>query len=78
MVRTRRPLRARAPLQEGALRIRWPEDNERKEKESFSWHMFQDADWRQDAHLGWHYTASELRKRAEAAKGAEPAHKRHK
>ena len=60
---------------------RWPEDVDRKEKESYSWHMFQDEDWNQDAHLGWRYAGSELRKRAEqaaAAQGAGGAHKRQK
>ena len=54
---------------------------DRKEKESYSWHMFQDEDWNQDAHLGWRYAGSELRKRAEqaaAAQGAGGAHKRQK
>ena len=69
-------------LAKGALRIRWPEDKDRKEKESYSWHMFQDADWygktRKEAHLSWRYTASELQKRTEcaaAAQEAEPAHR---
>ena len=72
-------------LAKGALRIRWPEDKERKEKQSYSWHMFQDEDWygrtRKEAHLSWRFTADELRKRAEraeAAAGAQPAPKRRK
>ena len=68
-------------LAKGALRIHWPEDKDRGEKESYSWHMFQDADWRKDAHLGWRYAESELQKRAECAAAAEeagPAHKRRK
>ena len=35
--------------------------------------MFQDSDWRQDAHLGWRYAASELEKRAERAAAVEEA-----
>ena len=57
----------------------------RKEKESYSWHMFQDADWYgvrgRDTHMSWRYAASELRKRAECAAAAEtagPASKRRK
>ena len=50
-----------------------PSDVDRKEKESYSWHMFQDSDWRQDAHLGWRYAASELEKRAERAAAGEEA-----
>ena len=72
-------------LAKGALRVRWPEDVERKEKESYSWHMFQDEDWygesNKEAHLSWRYAASELRKRAEAATesgGAQGASKRRK
>ena len=43
--------------------------------------MFLEEDWNQDAHLGWRYAGSELRKRAEqaaAAQGAGGAHKRQK
>ena len=67
------------------MRIRWPADTDRKEKESYSWHMFQDEDWygktHKDAHLSWRFTADELDKRAEradAAGEAGPAHKRRK
>ena len=38
--------------------------------------MFQDADWNQDAHLGWRYARSELRKRAEQAGAAHDAARR--
>ena len=72
-------------LAKGALRIRWPEDVDRHEKESYSWHMFQDADWygktRKEAHLSWRYADRELQKRAErtaAAEEAGPARKRAK
>ena len=60
----------KSALAKGALRIRWPEDKDRKEKESYSWHMFQDEDWRKEGHLGWRYAASELQKRAECAAAA--------
>ena len=62
-------------LKAGALRIRWPADLVRKEPETLSWHVFQDADWNQDAHLGWRFTTATLKARAEAA---EPARKRRK
>ena len=65
-------------LARGALRIRWPEDRDRKEKECYSWHMFSDDDWRKEGHLGWRYAASELQKRtarAGAAQEAGPARK---
>lgn len=67
--------RCKSLLKAGALRIRWPADAARKERESLSWHVFQECDWNQDAHLGWRFTAAELQKRAEAA-AAEPAAKR--
>ena len=53
-------------------------DKERKEKESYSWHIFQNALWNEDKHLGWRFTAAELRKRAEAAATAAPPPKRRK
>jgi hypothetical protein len=59
----------------GAVRIRWPADLERKERESFSWHIFQDALFNQDKHLGWRFTAAELQKRAATA---QPVPKRHR
>ena len=65
-------------LKAGALRIRWPEDKERDEDESFTWSIFQDADWNQDAHLGWRFTKEELAKRAAAAAAARPPPKRRK
>ena len=50
----------------------------RKEPETLSWHVFQDVDWNQDAHLGWRFTAATLKARAEAAATAEPPQKRRK
>ncbi len=48
-----------------------------KEPDSLSWHVFQEADWNQDAHLGWRFTAAELKKRLEAADTSERPRKRH-
>jgi hypothetical protein len=59
----------------GAVRIRWPADPERKEPETHSWHIFQDALWNEDKHLGWRFTATELEKRTAAA---QPAPKRRR
>ena len=55
-------VRCKKLAQAGAVRLRWPEDltREEPEEESYSWHVLQDADWRQDAHLGWRFTAAEL------------------
>ena len=60
------------------MRIRWPEDSERKEPESFSWHVLQDTDWNADAHMGWRFTAEELAKRCEAAEAERQAKKRQR
>ena len=72
--------RHKSPLAKGALRIRWPADRTREvpEPETLSWHIFLDTDWNQHAHLGWRFTAAELKARAEAAQVAEPAPKRRK
>jgi hypothetical protein len=60
-----------SPLVEaGAVRVRWPEDKERNEPETFSWHVLQASDWNADAHLGWRFTKAELAKRSEAAEAA--------
>ena len=64
----------------GAVRVRWPEDLTREvpETETFSWHVLQEADWREDAHLGWRLTQAALRERAEALQTDERAPKRRK
>ena len=62
----------------GALRIRWLADPARKEPETLSWHVFQEADWNRGAHLGWRFTAATLKACAEAAAVAEPPQKRRK
>ena len=59
----------------GAIRIRWPADDDRNEKETFSWHIMQDADWNADRHMGWRFTMSELARRREAAEAAQQAQK---
>ena len=73
--------------QAGAVRIRWPADQQndpaRDEPETFGWFILQDADFnpRKDCHLAWRRTARELQKRAErtqAALEAEPLRKRRK
>ena len=68
--------KAKKLAEAGAVRIKWPADKERNEPESFTWHIFQKALWNEDAHLGWRFSESELRKRAEAAEAAAPARKR--
>ena len=60
------------------MRIKWPEDKDRDEPESYTWNILQDANWNEDRHLGWRFTAGELAKRREAAEAAGPAEKRRK
>ena len=54
----------------GAVRIKWPADDDRNEPESYTWSIFQEAMWNKDKHLGWRFTAGELEKRAAARGGA--------
>ena len=54
----------------GAVRIKWPADPERKEKESFTWSILQNKSFNKDAHLGWRLTKEELLKRAAAERSA--------
>ena len=49
-------------LAAGAVRIRWPADPEREEPESYTWCILAEANWNQEAVLGWRYTAAELKK----------------
>jgi hypothetical protein len=71
--------RCRTFLEAGAVRIKWPADEAREEPESFTWNILQDADWREDTHLGWRFTMAELAKRSAAATAAaEHAPKRRK
>ena len=57
------------------VRLRWPEDTDRKEPESFSWHVLQKADWqpklRKDAHMAWRYSEAHLLKRGSDAAPAQ-------
>ena len=72
---TERPDDARCKklAEAGAVRVRWPADDTRdvKEKETFSWHVLQEPMWRKDAHMGWRYTAGQLKKHGNAAKAAD-------
>ena len=59
---TKRSAKCKSPLPWGAVRIKWPEDREREEKESFVWSVLKPCDFNKDAHLGWRYDASQLAK----------------
>ena len=57
-------------LDAGAVRLKWPEDLNREEPESFTWCILTKANWNAEAVLGWRFTAAELKKRREAERGA--------
>ena len=49
------------------MRIRWPEDADYAEGESFVWSVLKPADFNQEVHLGWRYSENELAKMKQAA-----------
>ena len=57
---TKRSAKCKSPLPWGAVRIKWSEDQEFDEAESFVWSVLKPADWNRDVHLGWRFDASEL------------------
>ena len=69
--------KAKSPLPWGAVRIRWPEDSEYGEKESYVWSVLKPDDFTTEHHLGWRYSQAELaRLRAEGS--LPPAQKRQR
>ena len=54
-------------LPAGAVRIKWPEDVEFDEKESYVWSIIKPSNFNKDVHLGWRLDASEILKREAAA-----------
>ena len=59
---TKSSKKAKSPLKWGAVRIRWPEDAEYAERESFVWSVLKPADFTKERHLGWRYSKAELAK----------------
>jgi hypothetical protein len=57
----------KSPLPWGAVRIRWPQDVEYGERETYVWSVLKLADCNQEQHLGGRYAASELKKQRQAA-----------
>eukprot|EP00965_Chrysotila_dentata_P135869 4491415-Pleurochrysis_carterae.AAC.1 len=52
--------RSRTLLPAGALQIKWPEDAERDEPESFAWTVLHPAEWNRDVQHAWRWAPSEL------------------
>jgi hypothetical protein len=65
----RKTPKTKKPLPWGAVRIKWPEDTEYDESETFVWSVLKGADFNRDVHLGWRYAKSELPKLRAAAQG---------
>ena len=42
-------------LEYGAVRIKWPEDSEYGEKETYSWLLLRKNKWSKNVHYGWRY-----------------------
>jgi len=55
--------RCRKFLKAGAVRIRWPADDVFEEEETFVWSILTEANWNADRHMGWRFSAAELKKR---------------
>ena len=47
--------RASNVLEYGAVRIKWPEDSEYGEKETYSWLLLRKNKWNKNVHYGWRY-----------------------
>ena len=60
------------------MRIKWPEDVEFDEDESFVWSILKPCNFNKDVHLGWRLDGSELLKREQARQEAGEAQKRRK
>jgi len=48
------------------VRVRWPADADRDEKESFTWTVLDLVDWTREVHQGWRWAERELRQQANA------------
>ena len=59
---TKRTAKCSSPLPWGAVRIRWPEDKNRDEPESFAWSVLKPVDFNREVHLGWRFDAEQLEK----------------
>ena len=57
---TKKSPQCKSPLPWGAVRICWPEDKDRDEKESFVWSVLKPSDFNKNVHLGWRFDAAQL------------------
>ena len=60
---------SKSPLPWGAVRIRFAADEQFEEAEHFVWCLLKPADWNEEVHLGWRYSADELQRVRAAQKG---------
>eukprot|EP00965_Chrysotila_dentata_P253548 6211298-Pleurochrysis_carterae.AAC.1 len=54
--------RARTLLPAGALKFKWPADEEREEPESFTWSILHPQKWNRDVQNAWRWAPSELQR----------------
>lgn len=52
--------RCKKILPAGAVRIKWPDDVEYDEAESFVWSILKPSSFNKDVHLGWRFAPSEI------------------
>ena len=64
--KTKRSKQCKTSLPWGAVRIRWPQDADYAEGETFVWSVLKPADFAKERHLGWRYAASALEKLCQA------------
>ena len=55
--------RSKAPLPEGAVRVKWLADDSFEEKESYTWTVLHPTNWNKETNFGWRFAADELAKR---------------
>ena len=65
--KAKRSAKCKSPLPWGAVRIRWPEDVDYAEGETFVWSVLKPTDFNEERHLGWRYAASALEELRRAA-----------
>lgn len=63
--------RCKKILPAGAVRIKWPEDAQYDESESFVWSILKPSAFNKDVHLGWRFAPCEII-RMEAKKRSAP------